>query len=932
MKKKLLFASVAFMALNAIHAQDGVGIGKSVVPNGTAVLDVDSDTKGVLIPRVFLTGEKDVTTIKGGVFPESLLVYHKAKLPTDVLKSGFYFWDGTLWRALMSKSSEHLSETLTTLEVKQEAGETVLVYKDEKGNLTNIEISKELLKSTNFETWVKNLVNSTAAGVVVEEGTGITVTKTDPVGNSTVTTYTVAAKLNEIALTGDVSGMADSTSVDKIKGVVVDKADPAKDNGLALVYDGAKWAPGKPKVDGGDITDKVTITVDNSIELTGGTDAVLSATGLKVKALGINDTHLAADAVTTVKIKDANVTKEKIKGEGNDKVLTTNATGDVVWVAQNTIKPTATTMTVDNSIELTGGTDAVLSATDLKVRALGINATHLAKDAVVTDKIADANVTKEKIKGEGNDKVLTTNATGDVVWVAQNTIKPTATTMTVDNSIEMTGGTDAVLSATGLKVKALGINDAHLAADAVTTVKIKDANVTPGKIEKGTANQVLVTSADGTKVEWAEQSRIKPTAAAITVDNSIEMTGGTDAVLSATGLKVKALGITEGHLANNAVTTLKIADANVTKEKIKGEGNDKVLTTSATGDVVWVAQNTIKPTAAAITVDNSIEMTGGTDAVLSATGLKVKALGINDTHLAADAVTTVKIKDANVTPGKIEKGTANQVLVTSADGTKVEWAEQSRIKPTAAAITVDNSIEMTGGTDAVLSATGLKVKALGINDTHLASNAVTTDKILNANVTPAKIAPGTSNQVLVTSADGLKTEWVDKNAIQVVGVTPTVDGSIDMTGGTNAMLSATGLKVKALGINDTHLAADAVTTVKIKDANVTPGKIEKGTANQVLVTSADGTKVEWAEQSRIKPTAAAITVDNSIEMTGGTDAVLSATGLKVKALGINDTHLAADAVTTVKIKDANVTPGKIEKGTANQVLVTSADGTKVEWA
>lgn len=66
MKKKLLFAGVAFMALSTMQAQDGIGIGKSIIPDGTAVLDVGSDTKGVLIPRVFLTGEKDITTIKGG--------------------------------------------------------------------------------------------------------------------------------------------------------------------------------------------------------------------------------------------------------------------------------------------------------------------------------------------------------------------------------------------------------------------------------------------------------------------------------------------------------------------------------------------------------------------------------------------------------------------------------------------------------------------------------------------------------------------------------------------------------------------------------------------------------------------------------------------------------------------------------------------------
>ncbi|MEC4036789.1 hypothetical protein VSO54_17515, partial [Myroides odoratimimus] len=369
MKKKLLFAGVAFMALSTMQAQDGIGIGKSIIPDGTAVLDVGSDTKGVLIPRVFLTGEKDITTIKGGIYPESLLVYHKAKLPTDVLKSGFYFWDGTLWRALMSKSSEHLSETLTKLSVKQEAGETVLVYKAEDGKDTEIEISKELQSSTNFETWIKDLVTSAATKVKVEEGTGIKVDEAPPVNGQI--TYTVNADPSGITLGGDVSGKADSTSVDKIKGVEVAKANPATDKDLALVYDGTKWTPGKPKVDGNNITDKKELKVLDGISITNGTASVL------------ND--------VTIGIGDNSVMPIKISAEDKaNQVLVTSDDGTKAeWALKSDIKPAGTKLSGDASIEVTDGDLALVNAASIKVKALGIEEGHIANNAV----------SKEKIKG-----------------------------------------------------------------------------------------------------------------------------------------------------------------------------------------------------------------------------------------------------------------------------------------------------------------------------------------------------------------------------------------------------------------------------------------------------------------------------------------------------------------------------------------------------
>ncbi|HRO75080.1 MAG TPA: hypothetical protein PLP27_02895, partial [Crocinitomicaceae bacterium] len=84
---------VNFFTTSNLNAQN-VGINSTgATPNTSAGLDVDFSNKGVLIPRVTLTNNTDVTTVPSPVV--SLMVYHNGSvgLPT----AGFYYWNGTLW-------------------------------------------------------------------------------------------------------------------------------------------------------------------------------------------------------------------------------------------------------------------------------------------------------------------------------------------------------------------------------------------------------------------------------------------------------------------------------------------------------------------------------------------------------------------------------------------------------------------------------------------------------------------------------------------------------------------------------------------------------------------------------------------------------------------------------------------------------------------
>jgi hypothetical protein len=72
-----------------------------VSANPSAILDIASANKGVLIPRIALTGSADNTTIAGAA--TSLLVYNTNSI-SDVTP-GYYYWIGSAWLRVISGSA-----------------------------------------------------------------------------------------------------------------------------------------------------------------------------------------------------------------------------------------------------------------------------------------------------------------------------------------------------------------------------------------------------------------------------------------------------------------------------------------------------------------------------------------------------------------------------------------------------------------------------------------------------------------------------------------------------------------------------------------------------------------------------------------------------------------------------------------------------------
>jgi hypothetical protein len=90
---------IVFLILisSGLFAQTGIG---TTTPNASAKLDVYSDNKGFLPPRVTLTSGTDNTTIANPA--TGLLVYNTGN--NAGLVAGYYYWNSSSWATIATAS------------------------------------------------------------------------------------------------------------------------------------------------------------------------------------------------------------------------------------------------------------------------------------------------------------------------------------------------------------------------------------------------------------------------------------------------------------------------------------------------------------------------------------------------------------------------------------------------------------------------------------------------------------------------------------------------------------------------------------------------------------------------------------------------------------------------------------------------------------
>ena len=95
--KKIYLLFYLVLAVTCLQAQNNVGIGTNT-PNASAKLDITATDKGLLIPRVNLSGTGDVSTIASPA--TGLMVFNQTAAgsgATAVTANTFYYWNSSKW-------------------------------------------------------------------------------------------------------------------------------------------------------------------------------------------------------------------------------------------------------------------------------------------------------------------------------------------------------------------------------------------------------------------------------------------------------------------------------------------------------------------------------------------------------------------------------------------------------------------------------------------------------------------------------------------------------------------------------------------------------------------------------------------------------------------------------------------------------------------
>jgi hypothetical protein len=440
---------------------------------------------------------------------------------------------------------------------------------------------------------------------------------------------------------------------------------------------------------------------------------------------------------------------------------------------------------------------------------------------------------------------------------------------------------------------------------AVGTLEIIDGTIKPEDIEPGAFDQLLTTDAGG-NVVWLNKNELGATQA--------DQTTITGAGTATDPIKVADTVIGDILANATAITT----NAN----NIAQNSNDIAANTNN------IAQNSTAITA------NTNDIAANTAALLTKEDLANKsddtALGNStDLYPTQNAVKTyvdqVTGAASTLTDGNIFVGSAGNVA-------------------TGVAMNGDATIDNTGFvTISDLAITSAKIALNAVGQPHLADNAVISSKILNGNVTPIKIQPGASNEIMTTNSLGVVT-WQPIAAV----------------GGNQDLASVLGFGTNAGGNQINNLAdptapQDAATLAYVdsrtdgSETEINPGTNititgNGTTATPYIINAADGVVPDGSETEINAGTNITVTGNGTTatpyvisgtvsipdgsetEINPGTNITITGNGTTATPYIINGTVNAPDGSETI-IDAINSTIGVTGTGTSgNPYVLTGSTG------
>ncbi len=587
------------LSANGLYAQQGFGTNQ---PSRASVIDLQSDSKGLLIPRVALTSLTVFLPIKGETATNvnktnSLLVYNTATVGATITP-GYYYWttDGTLgnsfWKRLLA--NDDASALALAGDVTGTLGATV-VGKIQGTPVANTAPTNNQVLTYNGSAWTPTAISPatiTGKGTLTTQG-GIEFTAstdgTDKLlGNATIQIADLGVTTSKLA--------GDAVTNGKLADNAVQTENIADSNVTAQKLTAGVGAAGRVAV--ADANGVVTYT--NALPSTSISGQDVTAASNKITLAGTNIG--AALKAFSIDVNEANLTLNNIGGTlnankitpstTNNQVLTTNGSGATVWADRSSLITGVSNTSSGNSL-----TTTVNGTTGSAVNIINSNALSL---------------------NGSNQLISTVNGVASTALDLSPAIKANQQNTIVQGTGAITVPT-AVVSGNN-STYTVGVNTAATNALGVVSVG-SGLNITPAG----------VLSVDATSTGIGKTL----TGSGITIN------GGTS--LANTVLADVTLGI-----ADNAINSNKIANGSIQAEdlntNIAGNGlaisgnllqvnANNGLTVDATADAVQLGGNLTKSTTI---TQNSYPLTiatGGT--ALTVSGLPTGAVA--DKSVVADA-------------------------------------------------------------------------------------------------------------------------------------------------------------------------------------------------------------------------------------------------------------------------------------------------------
>jgi hypothetical protein len=843
-----------------------------------------------------------VDTAKGVLFPRMTTAQRNA-IPapatglliwqTDGV-NGFYFFDGLTWVKL-----KEIDATTSVKGIVQLAGDltgTAGAPTIANGAVTTVKLSD------NAVTTIKMLDASVTSaklvdGSVINSKIANNAVDSFKILNGSINTSKIRSGGNNRVLVTDATGVVTWLNRTDLAGV----ADLS-----TIIGEGTTANPYRVN-DLGIVTAKIANAAVTTTKI-----ADANVTTAKIADANVTTAKIADANVTTAKIADASVTTAKLASGGNSKVLVTDNIGNVAWLNRSDFAGISDNVSVEGD-----GT----AANPYKVKDLGIVTAKLAANAVTNAKIADNAITGNKIQ----------DGQVDSADLAGNAVR----TMHINNGAVTNAkiATPTVGHAVGTLGTDVNYSSATTTLGGSTTLNIPNASA---------ANRGALTSSDWTTFNNKLGTTLPSTniwvGNASSVATAVSMAG--DATISNTGLLT---------ISNNAVTTPKILDGQVTNVKLANSTISNAITSANAADIT-VNASTALGGSTTINVPNASGTQRGAltsadwntfnnklGTALSSANLWVGNAGAVATPvlisgdatmtntgaltISNNAINTAKIQDGQVTNVKLANSTVGQTVGTS--GTDVNYSSATTALGSSTTLNVPNASATTRGALTSADWTTFNNK-LG---TSLASANIW---VGNASATAAPVAMSgdatmTNTGALTISSNAITSGKIADNAV-ITSKIP--DGQVTNVKLTNSTVGQTiGTGGTDITYSSATTALGSSTTLNIPNASATSRgaltSTDWTTFNNKLGTSLSSARV-WVGNAANTATAVDlsgdVTVNNAGAVTIANNAVTTA---KILDANVTDAKLATNAVTTAKILDANVTNAKLANGSVDSAKIAA---------